>query len=477
MAEQSGGCIVHLEKVPLKYPGLEPWQIWISESQERMTLAVPKGKWRAFSDLMKRRGVEATVIGEFTKSSRCVVQYAGKKILDIDLHFMHDGVPLAPLSVEKPRIAMEAPKLKLPKDYSGALSAMLSRLNIASQDFLARQYDHEVQGGSVVKPSQGVGRVTGDAGVYRPVLSSQKAVLLSSALTPFYMDMDPYQGAAAAIDSAVRQSIVTGASLDYLALLDNFCWTESDKPERLWQLREAAKACFDYAVHYGTPYISGKDSMFNDFKGYDEEGNFLKISALPTLLISTIGVIAAKHAVSIDPKAAGDYVYLLGETNDEMGGSEYFRMVSEHGQEGAVGGAVPSVDAKKNMKLYRAFEKANRSGFIASALSVGRGGLAVALAKMFMAGELGIEADLSKAKGKAKAPHVILFSESQGRILATVSPENAKAFEKLLSGIPCARIGAVTKGKSLSVTLSKKKLASLSLAFAQTAYRKTFKDW
>ncbi|MBI3573418.1 hypothetical protein HY090_00010 [Candidatus Kaiserbacteria bacterium] len=400
----------------------------------------------------------------------------------MDLRFMH-GVPLAHLHTAPRTMLAEEPELTVPKDFSGAVAAMLSRLNLASNEFLSRQFDHEVQSGSVIKPIQGAGRVSGEAGIFKPVLSSPRAVVLSSALTPFYSDLDPYRMAAAAIDGAVRAAIAAGASLDYLALLDNFCWTESDKPERLWQLKEAARACFDYATLYGTPFISGKDSMFNDFKGYDEKGNFVKISALPTLLISTIGVMEdAEKAVSIDPKFAGDYVYLLGETHEELGGSEYFRMIAEHGQAGRIGGAVPKTDGKKNLKLYRAFSKAVKAELVASAISVGRGGLAVALSKMFMAGGLGIEADISKIPGtiiydSAGAVPNTLFSESQGRILATVSPQNAKTFEKLCQGLPIRRIGLVTKGKTLSIRSGKKKLASLSLGKALAAYRKIFKGW
>ena len=227
MAKESGGCKVELDKVPLKYPGLEPWQIWISESQERMTLAVPKGKWRAFLGLMKRRGVEATIIGEFTASGKCLVRYGGKTILDISLGFLHDGVPLSPLTTVKPVKKFEAPKLKLPKDFSGALAAMLAGENIASNEFLTRQYDHEVQSGSVIKPVQGAGRVSNDASVFKPILSSPKAVVLSSNLTPFYAELDPYRMAAAAIDGAVRSALAAGASLSRLALLDNFCWSGS----------------------------------------------------------------------------------------------------------------------------------------------------------------------------------------------------------------------------------------------------------
>lgn len=478
MARESNGCKVFLDTVPLKYPGLEPWQIWISESQERMTLAVPKKKWKAFESLMKRRGVEATVIGEFTGNGKCVVTYGTKKIMDLKLEFLHDGLPKRKMVSKKFVQKFDEPKLKLPKDFSGALLALLSRHNLASHEFLARQFDHEVQGGSVIKPVQGRGRVTGDAGVFKPVLSSKRAVVLSSGTNPYYANLDAYTMALTSIDTAVRNSIVAGAGLDHLAILDNFCWASSNEPERLWQLKESARACYDLATLYGTPFISGKDSMFNDFKGYDEKGVALKISALPTLLISTIGVMKdATKALSIDPKAVGDVVYVIGETHDELGGSEYYRMVAEHGQKGKIGGAVPTVNGKKNLKIYKAFSKAVDSEFVASAISVGRGGIAVALSRMFMAGGKGIAVDISKVAGTTKVPHELLFSESQGRIIATVAKENIEKFEKLFRGLPVRRVGEVTKGTSLAINFKGKKIAGLSLPRALGAYRKTFKNW
>ncbi len=473
MARESGGCRVELDKVPLKYPGLEPWQVWISESQERMTLSVPKKKWRVFKSLMERRGVEASIIGEFTKSGSCVVTYSGKKVMDVKLDFLHDGLPSKHLVTKKPVHVEEKLELSEPKDFSSSLIRLLASLNIASNEFLARQFDHEVQGGSVLKPVQGAGRVMGDVSVFRPLLNSARAVVLGSALAPHYSNSDPYKMAAAAIDTAVRNAIAAGANIDHLALLDNFCWASSDEPERLWQLKEAAKACYDYAILYGTPYISGKDSMFNDFKGYDEKGNFIKISALPTLLISTIGVIAdGTKAISIDAKVAGDYVYLLGETHDELGGSEYARMQGDSKR-----GTIPAVDGKKNMKLYRVFSRAASKGLVASAISVGRGGLALALAKTSMAGKFGIEVNLSKIPGTTGRADAILFSESQGRIVVTVAPQNAGAFEKLFSGIVLKKIGAVTETENISITLPQGRSAHLTLSKALEAYRSTFKHW
>jgi phosphoribosylformylglycinamidine synthase len=481
MAKESRGCHVELEKAPLKYPGLEPWQIWISESQERMTLSVPKKKWSAFRNLMKRRGVEAVIVGTFTDSGKCTVTYQKKKVMDISLDFLHDGIPQKHLVTEKPAISYmiwREPKIKAPKDFTVSLLSLLKRHNLSSHEFVSRQYDHEVMAGSVLKPTQGAGRVTADAAVFKPVLQSPKAVVLSSGVAPYYANIDPYAMAAAAIDTAVRNSIAVGASLDHLALLDNFCWASSNEPERLWQLKEAARACYDVAVAYGTPYISGKDSMFNDFKGYDEAGNSLKISVLPTLLISTIGVISeATKAISMDVKAAGDAVYLLGETNDELGGSEYYRMIAEHGQQGKWGSTVPKVDTKKNLQLYRAFEKAGKADFVSSAISVGRGGLSVALARMTMAGKRGIVADISKIRGRAKVSYAKLFSESQGRIVATVSPESAKKFESLFKGLPFSKIGTVQKSASLEISDGRKKLVGASVEKLLETYRERFKNW
>jgi phosphoribosylformylglycinamidine synthase len=472
MAKESNGCRVDLHKVPLKYPGLEPWQIWISESQERMTLAVPKAKWPAFSKLMKSRAIEATVIGEFTKSGKCIVVHRKKKIMDLSLEFLHDGLPKKYQVTKKPvPITHNLKPETHSKDFSAILLKLLARYNLASNEFLSRQFDHEVQGGSVIKPIQGAGRGSGDASVFRPRLDSKRAVVLSSGLVPEYANLDPYKMAAASIDTAVRNSIAAGATLDHLAILDNFCWTSSNEPERLWQLKEAAKACYDYATLYGTPFISGKDSMFNDFKGYDEKGEFLKISILPTLLISTLGVIQdAEKAISIDAKVTGDAVYLLGETHDELGGSEYARM------EGSEGGDVPRVDGEKNMKLYRAFSNAAEKELIASAISVGRGGIGVALTKTAMAGKIGIDADLSKVPGTTKESGAILFGESQGRIIATISPANAQKFEKLFSGIPFQKIGTISNSENLSIICGEKNI-NVPLVASLEAYRSTFKNW
>ena len=479
MAQESGGCEVALEKVPLKYPGLEPWKIWISESQERMTLAVPPARWKEFSVLMKKRGVEATVIGRFTGSKRCVVKYHGTTIADISLSFLHDGAPQCRLHSRSRKNVAPAAAPLVSKDLSGDLLALLKRPTIASREFIAEQYDHEVQAGSVLKPLIGKGRVDGDAAIMRPLLDSYRGVVVASGIVPTYSDFDTYAMAASAIDTAIRNAVVAGGRLDRLALLDNFCWCSALDPERLYELKRAAKACYDYAVAFGTPFISGKDSMFNDFKGYDEKGP-VSISIPPTLLITAFGVVPdIRESISLDFKQAGDRVYLLGATDSELAGSEY--MMMRHEARGGVprSSRVPRVSASKNKKLYAAFGRASAQRLVASAISVGRGGLAAALTKSALGGGLGAEISLASLPGDAQGPAEKLFSESQGRILVSIAPGDAAAFERAMRAVPCTGLGTVLAAARVKIAggRGRGQVANLTLSTLSAAYRGTFKGF
>jgi phosphoribosylformylglycinamidine synthase len=473
MAKESGGCEVALEKVPLKYPGLEPWKIWVSESQERMTLAVPKNKWLRFSNLMKRRGVEATIIGKFTASGSCLVRYKGKVVMDVDMKFLHDGLPPRPMKTALNPPVNKEPLIKIKANLNQDLVKILSRPNIAGFEFISTQYDHEVQGGSVIKPLQGRGRVNGDTTVVKPVLASKKGVVISQGILPQYSNIDTYHMAASVIDTAIRNAVSTGGNIESLALLDNFCWCSSNDPARLGQLKRAAKACYDCAIGYETPFISGKDSMFNDFKGYDRMGQPIKISVPPTLLVSSIGVIDdIEKTVSIDLKMPGDLIYILGETDDELGGSEYFVMYK------AVGNHVPKVDAVKNKKLYKVFYQSVKKGLIASAISVNRGGLTVAIAKTAIAGMLGVDISVDNLPGTASRDDYSLFSESQGRIFVSINPKNKIEFERMIKNHPFALIGKVTDNSRIVIKGKKgKTIIDLDIKKALKAYKKTFKDY
>ncbi len=449
------GFEVDLSKVLLKNDGMAPWEIWISESQERMTLAVPEENPPMFKQIMKKHDVEVCVIGEFNESGKAVVKCPkGTVIMDIGTEFLHDGNPKMHLQTKPWSKGLPAPRAGMTTSSPSLeieLKEMLSRPNICSKEFIVVQYDHEVQGSSVLKPLQGKGRMCSEAIVSRPVLSSNKGVVKSQGFGSSYGEIDTYHMAACAIDTAIRNYVAAGGNINHLALLDNFCWCDAYNPERLWQLKKAAEACYDFATAFKTPFISGKDSMFNDFKGYDENGEKVIISAPPSLLISAIGIIEnIENAVSLDVKMPGDLIYVLGETLDELGRSEY-QLYSGIGNNN-----VPKVDAKSARKLYERYNQAIKDGIIASAIAPNLGGLVIALAKSLIAGDLGAEIDLSlvpigKIQNTDIINKIIMFSESQSRILVTIAPQNQKRFEELFEGAVYSCIGKVTEKKVLNI--------------------------
>ncbi len=448
MARESNGFEVDLATVPVKYPGLAPWQIWISESQERLTLAVPPKKWNQFQKLMASRGVEATRIGTFTESGKAIVKHKGKTVMSIELEFLHEGLPVKYQTSKKPVMSAQVSSGKL-QVSNQVLLDLLAMPGVTSTAFISSQYDQEVQGSSVTKPLQGRGRVNADATVSRPLLTSNKGVVLGQGLYPEYSEADPYRMAAAAIDTAIRSGVAAGADPDYMAILDNFCWSSSDEPERLYQLKEAARACYDYATAFGTPFISGKDSMFNDFKGFDADGKPVKISAPPTLLISSISVIPdMTKSVTLDFKKPGDLIYIVGETHDEAG-------------------QVPAVDAATNLAAYRALHQAIKKDLIVSAVSLSRYGLVLALTRSAIAGQLGA---VISTDGD-------LLSETQGRILVSVAPQQQKAFEKAMAGVFTAQLGTVTENSDIAISSGGTTVLSLPLDKATKAYHSTFKNY
>ncbi len=465
MAKECNGCHVELDRVPLKYPGMAPWEIWISESQERMTLAVPPDKLENFTGLLARREVEATVIGWFTDTGRCVVEYHGKVVMDIDLAFLHDGLPKKHLTTTLVKAVEPGPLPPCPDRLGDTLLAMLGRRNICSTEFVSIQYDHTVQGGHVLGPVQGKGRVQSVATLTKVVPGSKKGVGLSQALFHSYSEIDPYRMAGAAIDTAIRGLVAIGISPESIALLDNFCWCSSDEPERLWQLKQAAMGCYDYAKAFGTPFISGKDSMFNDFSGYDEENNRVKVSVPPTLLISSIGIHSdVAKAVSLDAKIAGDLVYVIGGTEEELAGSEYFAHL------GAVGSTVPRLDAATARVRYTKLSDAIAHELVASAYPVGHGGLCVALAKVAIAGRLGMDITIP---GTLR-PDFFLFSETLGRFVVTVAPDHKRAFETAL-GADALLLGK-TGGGRLRVT-GRTLLLEQEIAALEEVYKAPFRGF
>jgi phosphoribosylformylglycinamidine synthase subunit PurSL len=441
-ARLSGGCEMDLKKAPLKYPGLNPWEILISESQERMTLAVAPECLESFNDLARRMGVETTVLGTYTNSGKFHICYGEKTVAYLDMDFLHDGVPQLQLRAKWKPPRHAEPDFPERDDMGEALRSMLSRLNICSKEAVVRQYDHEVQGGSVIKPMVGVNNDgPSDAAVIRPDLGSYEGVVVAHGICPRYGDIDAYHMAACAIDEAVRNAIAVGGTLDRLAGLDNFCWCDPVQSEKtpdgeykLAQLVRANQALYDYTTAYGVPCISGKDSMKNDYQIGDT-----KISIPPTLLFSTMGRIAdVRKAVTMDAKKAGHLVYVLGETCLEMGGSEWYAL------HGFVGNDVPKVNATRALALYRALTRAIEAGLVASCHDCSDGGLAVALAETAFSGGFGMVINLAHVPVTGvERNDELLFSESQSRFVVTISPAAKHAFEEIMKDIIIGCIGEV----------------------------------
>jgi len=451
MARDCNGCRLDLEKAPLKYAGLDPWEILLSEAQERMTLAVPPDKIDRFMELAGRMEVEATILGRFTDSGKFHVLYGGKTVAYLDMDFLHNGYPRMQLRARWEKKIHEEPKWEDPQDLTASLKQILSRYNVCSKESVIRQYDHEVQGGSVLKPLVGAfNDGPGDAAVLRPLLESWEGVAVSSGICPRYSDIDTYHMMACAIDEAIRNNIAVGGNLKHMAGLDNFCWCDPVQSEKtpdgeykLAQLVRANMALYEYTKAFGVPCISGKDSMKNDYLI-----GSTKISIPPTVLFSVVSVIPdVRKCVTMEAKRPDDLVYVLGETFPEMGGSEYF---ASHG---LIGNRVPRVHASRAKKLYEALGKAIEAGWVASCHDCSDGGLGVALAETAFAGGWGMEIDLRRVPASGVARNdFLLFSESQSRFVVTVHPDHQKNFEEYLKGNVFARVGRVTAGKEFVVT-------------------------
>jgi phosphoribosylformylglycinamidine synthase subunit PurSL len=454
MSGECGGCRLDLAKAPLKYPGLDPWEILISEAQERMSLAVPPEKLDEFLALAVRMGVEASVLGEFTDSGYFHILYEERTVAYLPISFLHEGLPPMRMRGVWEIKRHPEPEATEKLDYTADLKLLLSSLNICSKESVVRRYDHEVQGGSVIKPFTGVNNDgPSDAAVTRPILESFEGVVVGHGICPRFSDIDTYHMMANAIDEGLRNYVAVGGSLDLVAGLDNFCWCDPVKSEKtpdgeykMAQLVRANKALYDYCVAFGVPLISGKDSMKNDF--YD---GTTKISIPPTVLFSVIGKIEdARMAVTMDAKRPGDIVYLLGKTAFELGGSEYYAA------KGFIGNRVPRVNAEKSLKRYRAYHEAVKKGLVASCHDLSDGGLAVALAETAFAGGFGLSVDLGRVlfSGVPCDLHdeVLLFSESASRHLVTVRQEDRELFEEVMTGNCFSSIGTVVAEQVLTIT-------------------------
>ncbi len=471
------GAEVWLDRIPLKYEGLSYTEIWISEAQERMTLSVPEEKWDELHALCESEGVEATVIGRFVPSGRLVLKYRDRTVADLSMEFMHGGrPPVVREAVYEP--PAEQP-LQLTQsagvNYTDALERILGSLNVASKHWIIRQYDHEVQGGSAIKPLVGVmNDGPGDAAVVRPVLDSRRGIVIACGMNPRYGDFDTYHMAASAIDEAVRNCVAVGADPARIAILDNFCWGNTDRPETLGSLVRAALACYDTATALDTPFISGKDSLNNEFR---PEGAAETISIPPSLLISALGLVDdVQRCVTMDLKATGNLVYQVGVTKNELGGS-HFALV-----ESLSGGQAPRVDAQKARRTFAALHETIDAGLVRACHDMSEGGLAAAAAEMAFAGGLGLRISLESVpreigpEAAEMLDAVLLFSESNTRFLCEVRPQDRQAFERSFSGVAHALIGEVTADGNLQIASGATPLVAADIRSLKQAWQKPL-DW
>jgi phosphoribosylformylglycinamidine synthase subunit PurSL len=488
------GVQVELAHAPLKYQGLAPWEIWLSEAQERMVLAVPPEHLETLQAICATEEVEASVIGTFTDDHRLVVMYNGQTVADMDMAFLHDGRPDRRLeAVWRDRAgASPAPTIhdgSKPTGYSrgdpcgrpggAALLALLRHPTIASKERVVRRYDHEVQGATVLKPLVGAaGNGPGDAAVLQPILEepgepTRAGIVLSNGINPLYGKIDPYAMAMNAIDEALRNLTAVGGDVERAAILDNFCWGSSTDPLQLGLLVRAVKGCHDAALGFGTPFISGKDSLNNEYRAGEQ-----RLPVIPTLLISAAGVIDdAAQTIDMSLKSPGGLLYQLGTTHNELAGSHYLEYLADPGL--FPGTAVPQVNVPRALTLMKALGAAIRQGLVRACHDLSEGGLAVAAAEMSLAGLLGIDIELGQVPHDIPVlyanliDNLLLFSESASRFLVEVAPQQRDAFEAHMrsQGVQdIACIGVVAPTGRFTVRGGEQVLIDLTVADLQEAW-------
>ncbi len=459
LATISGGAVVELDRVTLKYAGLKPWEIFVSESQERMTFVVEESNIEALFDMAKYCEVELSDVGYFTDNGFLDVRHNGKIIAHLDINYLHEGVPKKHIDAEWIKPNLSEPTIDKISNYNEIMLKLMSSLNICSRENVIRQYDHEVKGKTIVKPLMGKrGKTPQDSAVVRVGFDNYEGVAISNGIIPRYGDIDPYEMSAGAFDEGIRQIISVGGSLPDVSTDENSFWTVNDNfcmPDIIYdkdnnpdgklkaaKLVQMCEALYDMSTYFKIPLTSGKDSMKNDFK---VDGQ--KISVPPTILYSMVAKIKdVRKSITSDFKADDDCVYVLGETYNELGGSEFYKLFNE------IGANVPKVRKDKAKELYTKVILANEKGLIESSHDLSDGGLAVGIAESVLGTGLGVSVDIDSIMDKANIDvNAVLFSESHSRFIVSVRQENKDNFEKIL-GNRATLIGKVTKDKKLVVS-------------------------
>jgi phosphoribosylformylglycinamidine synthase len=454
------GATVQLEKVPLKYSGLAPWEIYISESQERMLLTVPAENLQKVMDIFEKEDVEATVVGTLTGEKNLQLGYQGEIVAEMDVTFLFEP-PKSVKTATVEKASFEEPTFSEPADLTETLFQLLRSPNIASKESVIRTYDHEVKGNTALKPLQGEHAGPNDAAVIKPLENSWKGLAISCGMNPNYGKIDAYSMAASAIDEAIRNNVAVGGRR--IALLDNFTWGNPEKPERLGSLVRACEACYDFATAFKAPFISGKDSLYN-------ESPLGPVT--PTLMITALGIVPdIRLTVSMETKNPRNPIYIVGQTFNELGGSEYYK------SKGYLGATVPKVRASQARKTFRTITKAIDSGFVKACHDLSEGGLAVAAAEMALAGGYGIELDLKNVPSKTiDRNDFMLFSESNSRFLVEVAEKATDDFTALMKGKTFGAIGKITKTSKITINgLDRKTVVDASVSDLRRNWKQTLR--
>jgi phosphoribosylformylglycinamidine synthase len=458
------GAVVELDRAPLKYQGLSPWEIWISEAQERMVLAVPPHKLARLLQVCRDEACEATVLGHFTNDQRLVVKYGGTTHADLDLHFLHRGLPVREQQARYQPPALQEPTLAPETDCAAALRAVMSDYGVCSKEWIIRQYDHEVQAASAGKPLCGV-REDGpsDAAVLAPKLGSRRGVVLGNGLNPRYSRIDPAAMAECALDEAMRNVVAAGGDADYTVILDNYCWGNTRDPQVLGELVRATEAVCALAMTYRTPFVSGKDSLHNEFRAGDRQ-----IRIPGCILVTAMSVIAdVTRTLTTDGKRAGSLLVLVGLTKDELGGSVYYKT------KGELGARVPRVDHARGLAVLHGVQRALAARCALAAHDLSEGGLGAAVAEMCIGGKLGATLDLAKVVAEgALRPEQLLFSESQSRFLLEVPPDRLADLQANLHQVPFAVLGEFTTTPQLVVRHGGQPVLQLAVADLEATWKR-----
>jgi phosphoribosylformylglycinamidine synthase len=489
MAEELG-AVVDLDLAPLKYQGLTYTEIWISEAQERMVLSVPPAHWETLRGLCESESVEATVLGHFTGDQQLQLRYRGQVVGQLDLKFMHEGrppvvrqavyQPAPTVAIGPPTATHQDPWDMPPAAMEATLLDLLGELNIASKHWVIQQYDHEVQGGSVVKPLVGAaGDGPSDAAAVRPRLDSPRTLVIANGMAPRFGDYDTYHAATSAMDEAIRNCVATGADPSRIAVLDNFCWGYTDRPETLGALVRAAIACHDLSLAWQVPFISGKDSLNNEFSYQNADGQRETIRIPHTLLISALGQVSRDtQCVTMDLKRPGNVLFQVGATYRQFAGSHFAKV------RGLAGGQVPTVEPARAWQIFQAVHRCMQAGWIAACHDLSEGGLAVAVSEMAFAGRYGAELNLqllpvsatdqvcdAAERDTIPIDLVKLFSESNSRFVIEVAPTHEQEVARQFADLPLFRLGRVTGEPRLIVEGQQGRLIDIDIETLRQRWR------